>query len=73
MRNDHELIWVIDRVRIELSYTRASLRQYIGEDEPLSNELGALVSRCNDASHEADMLMTRIRERMAPRPKLVET
>ena len=73
MKNDHELIWVIDRVRIELSYARASLRNFIEEDEPLTNELGALISRCNDATHEADILITRVRERVAPKPKLVET
>lgn len=73
MRNDHELIWLLDRTRIELSYTRASLRQFIGEDEPLANELGALISRCNDATREADKIITRVRARMQPKPKLVET
>lgn len=67
MNGDHELIRVIDRARIELVYTRAALHTHITASEPLTNEIGALISKCNDAIKEADSLISQIRAR-ASRP-----
>lgn len=73
MNGDHELIRVIDRARIELVYTRAALHTHLSEQEPLSNEIGGLISKCNDAIKEADTLITKIRARETKRPQLVDT
>ena len=73
MNGDLELIRIMDRARIELVYTRASLHQFLRDSEPLNNEIGVLISRCNDTIREADLLITQVRERLQPKPKLVET
>jgi len=72
MNGDHELIRIVDRARIELVYTRASLHNYLHAEEPLSSEIGALISRCNDAVKEADTLIGKVRDRITPRPSLVK-
>lgn len=73
MNGDHELLRILDRARIELVYTRASLHTYISEGEPLTSEIGVMISRCNDSISQADELITRVRERIAAEkaPKLV--
>ena len=63
MNGDHELIRIIDRVRVELAYTRASLHTYMGDDA-LTNEIGTLISRCNDTAKQAENLVAKIRERL---------
>ena len=73
MNGDLELIRIIDRARIELVYTRASLHQFMRDVEPLNTDIGVLISKCNDTIREADLLITQVRERTQPRPKLVET
>ncbi len=73
MNGDHELLRILDRARIELVYTRASLHTYIGEAEPLTSEIGVMISRCNDAVSQTDELISKVRDRIAAerKPKIV--
>jgi len=65
-----ELKYVVERVRIELSYTRASLRPFMRvadpgrptiADELRINSVGNLVSKINDTLKEADNLLTELK------------
>ena len=65
-----ELKYVVERVRIELAYTRASLRPFMrmadpgrptDDDETRINSVGNLVSKINDTIKEADDLLTKIK------------
>ena len=65
-----ELRYVVERVRIELAYTRASLRPFMRiadpgrpteEDETRINSVGNLMTQINKTVKEADDLLTKIK------------
>jgi hypothetical protein len=70
MQNDIELRRVVERVRVELAYTRAALRTFLPsaasvapmpvETQLIVNSVGAMVSRINDTIKEADDLLTKL-------------
>lgn len=70
MQNDIELRRVVERVRVELVYTRAALRTYLPiaasvkpvpvETQEIVNSVGAMISRINDTMKEADDLLTKL-------------
>jgi hypothetical protein len=57
-----EIIRVIERVKIELLYTRSILRTQI--DHPKwGNKVSGVLSRCTDTVTEVELLIAAIRER----------
>lgn len=65
-----ELRYVVERVRVELMYARASLRPFqlvadpgnpTDEDETRINSVGDLVSKMNDALRSSDDLLEKIK------------
>lgn len=67
---NNELSYTVERMRIELMYTRASLRPFMrmadpgsptGDDEARINSVGNFVSKINDALKAADDLLTKIK------------
>lgn len=62
--DDHLLLSIVDRARVELVYTRSSLGQFMHDNEEFINEIGNLRSRCSDAIREADELRAKIAARI---------
>ena len=60
--NEDELIRVIERVKIELLYTRSILRTQI-DNPKWGNQVSGMLSRCSDTVGEAELLIAAIRER----------
>jgi len=65
-----ELQYVVERVRVELMYTRASLRPFQNmadpgrpndEEETRINSVGNMLSKINDTIHAADDLLEKIK------------
>jgi hypothetical protein len=64
-----ELLRIVDRVRIELVYTRSALRNFVPLRNAMSEEdraeflnlTGAVVSRCNDTISEVEKLIAEIK------------
>ncbi len=65
-----DLKYAVERMRVELMYTRASLRPFMTpmdpgrpseEEETRINSVGNLTSKINDAIKEADDLLTKIK------------
>lgn len=65
-----ELRYVVERVRVELMYTRASLRPFMAmlkpgqpsdAEEMRIKTVGNLLSKINDTIKEADDLLTKIK------------
>lgn len=65
-----ELRYVVERVRVELMYTRASLRPFMAMTDPgrptdeenlRINSVGNLMSKINDTLKEAEDLLTKFK------------
>lgn len=56
-----EVLRVVERVRIELLYSRSILRTQIDNPE-LGNEVSPMLSRCSDTITEAELLIARLRK-----------
>lgn len=65
-----ELRYVVERVRVELMYTRASLRPFMAMADPgrptdeenlRINSVGNLMSKINDTLKEAEDLLTKFK------------
>ncbi len=70
MTDNAELRRIVERVRIELAYTRASLGQFLtmadpgrptDADETRINSVGVLRSRCSDAIKACENLLEKIK------------
>lgn len=70
MGKNPDLQYAVERMRVELMYTRASLRPFMRvadpgrptvDDEARINSVGDLVSKINDAVKAADNLLTKIK------------
>ena len=56
-----DVLRVVERVKIELLYTRSILRTCI-DDPEMGNDVSTLLSRCTDAITEAELLIAKLRK-----------
>jgi len=62
MPTHEDLIYMVERAKLEMIYSRASLRQFQRSDDPDTvNSVGALISKMNDAIKESENLLTKLR------------
>lgn len=62
MPTKEDLLYMVERARLELTYSRASLRQFQRvDDADTVASVGALISKMNDTIKEAENLLTKLR------------